>query len=225
MKPIGLLGGTTWVSTQHYYAKLNRAYQDARGGIASAPMLIHSVDFAPIAAAQAAEDWNALGEFFGARARELEVAGAGAIAIGANTLHLCIDAVQNHVDVPVLHIGDGIAQALGRRPTLLLGTAFTMAKPFLRDYLSARGCAIEVPSAEQQAWVHDIIYTELAKERVTQASRGRFQALAEGFQGEQVLLACTELGLVLDADNCSLPLVDSLDCHVQLLLDYLINQL
>ena len=224
MKPIGLIGGTTWVSTQHYYAKLNRAYQQAVGGIASAPIIVHSVDFAPVAAAQAAEDWEHLGQFMGQRARELEAAGAGAIAIGANTMHLCFDAVQAAVDVPVLHIGDGIATTLGHERTLLLGTAFTMAKPFLRAYLTERGCSIALPSTSDQAWIHEIIYTELAKDQVTAESRRRFAELASRFDGTRLLLACTELGLVLDTENCDLGLVDSLDCHVQMMLAYLLNQ-
>ena len=217
MKPVGLLGGTSWVSTTHYYEKLNRAYQAKIGGLASAPMLIHSVDFAPIAAAQARGDWDYLGQVLAKNAQGLEQAGAGAIAIGANTMHLCFDAVQNAIDIPVLHIADGIAQRIGDTPTLLLGTAYTMQSDFLSAHLTQHGCEIHVPDPTDQTRVHQIIFDELCQDVVEAASCDYFATLADGFDGN-VLLACTELGLVLDATSND-GIVDSLDCHVAMMLD------
>lgn len=221
MKPVGLLGGTSWVSTTHYYEKLNRAYQQKLGGLHSAPMLIHSVDFAPIAKAQANEDWITLGRILADNARGLEQAGAGSIAIGANTMHMCFDAVQSAIDIPVLHIADGIAAEIKDQPTLLLGTAYTMQKPFLLDRLRALGCDIHLPEAEDQEQIHQIIFDDLCQDRVPESARIYFGQLAEQFEGN-LLLACTELGLVLEAGskdaNTNERIIDSLDCHVTMML-------
>lgn len=230
MKPVGLIGGTTWVSTQHYYAHLNRAYQAHFGGIRSAPVIINSVDFGPIAQAQAADDWDGLGQIMGQRARELEAAGCGAIAIGANTMHLCFDAVQSAVNIPVLHIGDGIASTLGSRRTLLLGTRYTMQKPFLTEHLRQHGCQLDLPSGADQDRIHQAIFEELAKDIVTPATRDYFGQLAQTYSGACILLGCTELNLVLDSDAVTshaiqARLVDSLDCHVDMMLRFLIDQL
>ena len=224
MKPVGLLGGTSWVSTTHYYEKLNRAYQQKLGGLHSAPMLIHSVDFAPIAKAQANEDWEALGNILADNARGLEQAGAGSIAIGANTMHMCFDAVQSAVQIPVLHIADGIAAEIKEQPTLLLGTAYTMQKPFLLDRLRTLGCDIHLPEAADQERIHRIIFDDLCQDRVPESARIYFGQLAEQFEGN-LLLACTELGLVLEAGqkassnaNANARIIDSLDCHVTMML-------
>lgn len=221
MKPVGLLGGTSWVSTTHYYEKLNRAYQKKLGGLHSAPMLIHSVDFAPIARAQANEDWDTLGRILADNAQGLERAGAGCIAIGANTMHMCFDAVQSAVSIPVLHIADGIAAEIKDQPTLLLGTAYTMQKPFLLDRLRETGCDIHLPTQADQEQIHRIIFDDLCQDRVPDAARIYFARLAEQFEGN-LLLACTELGLVLEAGrkdaNASTRVIDSLDCHVTMML-------
>ena len=221
MKPVGLLGGTSWVSTTHYYEKLNRAYQQKLGGLHSAPMLIHSVDFAPIAKAQANEDWITLGRILADNARGLEQAGAGSITIGANTMHMCFDAVQSAIDIPVLHIADGIAAEIKDQPTLLLGTAYTMQKPFLLDRLRALGCDIHLPEAVDQERIHRIIFDDLCQDRVPESARIYFGQLAEQFEGN-LLLACTELGLVLEAGskdaNTKERIIDSLDCHVTMML-------
>ena len=224
MKPVGLLGGTSWVSTTHYYEKLNRAYQRKLGGLHSAPMLIHSVDFAPIAKAQANEDWEALGNILADNARGLEQAGAGSIAIGANTMHMCFDAVQSAVQIPVLHIADGIAAEIEDQPTLLLGTAYTMQKPFLLDRLRTLGCDIRLPNEADQEQIHRIIFDDLCQDRVPESARRYFTQLAKQFEGN-LLLACTELGLVLEAGqkassdaNANARIIDSLDCHVTMML-------
>lgn len=214
MQPVGLLGGTSWVSTQHYYAKLNQRYQQAMGGLASAPMLIHSVDFAPIAKLQADGRWDELGEILATNAQGLERAGAGAIAIGANTMHLCFDAVQSAVDIPVLHIADGIARAIGDQPTQLLGTGYTMQSDVLTAPLAAAGCNIHLPPPNDQADIHRIIFDELCHNKVTDSSRNFFADLHANFEG-LTLLACTELGLVLEGDR----VIDSLDCHVDIMLE------
>ena len=217
MKPVGLLGGTSWVSTAHYYEKLNQAYQARMGGLHSAPIIIHSVDFAPLAQAQAEGNWTQIEQTLVSHAQGLERAGVGGIAIGANTMHRCFDGIQAAVEVPVLHIADGIAQAIGDTPTLLLGTAYTMQQSFLTDPLARLGCDIRLPNPEQQAEIHRIIYQELCQDQVIPASQAYFRDLAEAFDGT-ILLACTELGLVLDQQT-SPKVVDSLDCQVKMMLE------
>ncbi len=58
MKTIGLIGGMSWESTALYYAAINKEVSRRKGGLHSAPILLHSVDFAPIAEQQANHDWQ-----------------------------------------------------------------------------------------------------------------------------------------------------------------------
>ena len=104
MRPIGILGGMSWVSTAHYYATLNRMVAERMGGLHSARILLNSVDFAPIARMQREDDWSGAGAVLAEAAQGLERAGAGLIVIAANTMHLVADQVASAVDLPLIHI-------------------------------------------------------------------------------------------------------------------------
>ena len=88
MKTIGLIGGMSWESTAHYYAILNRETAARQGGLHSAPVIVHSVDFAPIEAMQRAGNWDGAGEILAGIARSLEAQGAGVIGLATNTMHI-----------------------------------------------------------------------------------------------------------------------------------------
>src|SRR6478609_12019841 len=148
MKTLGLLGGMSSESTTVYYQTLNRLARERLGDIHSAEILLRSVDFAPIAELQAADDWDATGAILAGHAQALERAGAQAVLICANTMHLNYDQVAAAVACPVIHIGDATAQALkagGVTRPLLLATRYTMEKPFYRDRLAAHGIAASIP--------------------------------------------------------------------------------
>ncbi len=112
MRTIGLLGGMSAESTALYYQAMNRMVRERLGGLHSMQMLMWSVDFAPIARMQADGDWEAAGEALAQAAARLELAGAEAIMIGANTMHLVADQVQAAVGVPLIHIADATADAV-----------------------------------------------------------------------------------------------------------------
>ena len=112
MRTVGLLGGMSAESTTYYYQAMNRLVRERLGGLHSIQLLMWSVDFAPIAQMQADGDWNRAGEVLAQAAQRLERAGAEAIMIGANTMHLVADQVQAAIGVPLLHICDATADAV-----------------------------------------------------------------------------------------------------------------
>src|SRR4030095_7392824 len=59
MRTLGLLGGMSWESTAEYYRLINRGIAERLGGLHSARLLMHSVDFADVAALQCTGDWRA----------------------------------------------------------------------------------------------------------------------------------------------------------------------
>ena len=142
MKTLGLIGGISAESTTVYYRELTRLVRARLGGLHSCELILWSVDFAPVAELQAKDDWNATGAILADAARKLEQAGAKAIVICANTMHLNAPQVEAAVGVPLIHIADATAaalKALGVSRPLLLATRFTMEKAFYRDRLEARG--------------------------------------------------------------------------------------
>ena len=138
MKTIGLIGGMSWESTAHYYAILNRETAKALGGLHSAPVIVHSVDFAPVAELQSAGNWDGAGAQLAAIAQSLEAQGCGVIGLATNTMHICAPQIVAGLSVPFVHIAAPTADALladGIGKVGLLGTRFTMEKRF---YIEAR---------------------------------------------------------------------------------------
>ena len=89
MRTIGLLGGMSWVSTEHYYRLINADVGARLGPEHCASLTLWQSDFAVIAELQRAGRWDDAGEILADGARALVAAGADLVAICANTMHLC----------------------------------------------------------------------------------------------------------------------------------------
>lgn len=226
MNTLGLIGGMSWESTAVYYRLLNEAVKTRLGGLHSCPLLLHSVDFAPVAQAQARGDWHALALQLAQVARGLQAAGAQAIVLCTNTMHRVAPAVQAAVPLPLLHIGDAVvagARRAGVQRPALLATRFTMEQAFMRERLAAGGLDVRVPDEAGRTRVHRIIYEELCQGRVSEASRHVLLdeiALLRAAGADSVLLGCTELCLILDQADLDLPLLDSTALHVAQAVDF-----
>jgi aspartate racemase len=229
MKTLGLLGGMSAESTTVYYQTLNRLARERLGGIHSATILIHSLDFAPIAELQAKDDWDATGAILAANARTLETAGAEAILICANTMHLNYEQTAAAVRVPVIHIGDATAAALkarGVRRPLLLATRYTMEKPFYRDRLADHGVDASIPDQTDRDRLQAIIFEELVIGDIRPASKAAVleiyaKARAAGCDG--VIFGCTEIGLLVAPEDFDTPSVDTAVIHCEAAMDFALS--
>ncbi len=230
MKTLGLLGGMSWESTTAYYQRLNRLARERLGGQHSAKLLIWSADFAPIAAMQAADDWAAATAVLVDAARRLEGAGAEALLICANTMHLMAGDVQAAVDIPLIHVADATAARLranGATRPLLLATRFTMERPFYRERLSSLGVEAVIPPAEDREQLHAIIYDELIQGRFEPSSRavvGEIAARATAKERvDSVVLGCTEFGLLVEPEDFRTPLFDTTEIHAHAAMDFALS--
>lgn len=224
MRTIGLIGGMSAESTTLYYQAMNRLVRERLGGLHSAQLLMWSVDFAPIAQMQAEGAWEAAGEVLAESARRLEGAGAEAIMICANTIHIVADQVQAAVKAPVLHIADATAAELktaGCSRPLLLATRFTMEKPFYRERLQARGVEAVTPEAADRERLHAIIYDELCQGVASPESKAIVLDIIERTGDvDSVVFGCTEIGLLLNPDDLSYPVVDTALAHARAGVDF-----
>jgi aspartate racemase len=224
MKTIGLIGGMSWESSAHYYAVLNRETARRLGGLHSAPVILHSIDFAPIAAMQAEGRWEDAGRLLNGAALSLQQAGAGLLGLATNTMHVVAETMLDGVDIPFIHIADPTADALladGFDTVGLLGTRFTMEMGFYKDRLSARGLNPLVPDVDHTN-LNGIIYDELCKGVVRDESRKVYQAAIDRLaaRGAQaVILGCTEIGMLIDDTSSSLPTYDTTELHARALVD------
>lgn len=225
MRTIGLIGGMSWQSSRLYYDRINQLVADRLGGASSARLIVNSLDFAPIAALQSAGEWDKAGEVLAEAAQALQRAGAEILAIGANTMHKVAGRVTAAVPgIAFVHIGDALAAGLkadGRVKPLLLGTRYTMQDPaILLDHLAAKGIEAITPSEAERDALHAIIYDELIRGIVTDASRNTVQAMISAaceYEADSVVFGCTEIGMLFPPTDAGLPGYDTLELHAQAL--------
>ncbi|MBD9632476.1 aspartate/glutamate racemase family protein [Pseudomonas sp. PDM19] len=220
MKTIGLIGGMSWESTIPYYRQINERIKERLGGLHSAKVALYSVDFHEIERLQHAGDWDAAGRVLADAARSLKAAGADFLVLCTNTMHKVAPAIEAAVDIPLLHIADPTAEAIraaGVATVGLLGTRFTMEQAFYKDRLVDRfGLKVLTPNEADRQVVHRIIYEELCLGRIRDESREEYRRIIAALveQGaEAVILGCTEISLLVDPADASVPLFDTTALH------------
>jgi len=228
MKTIGLIGGMSWESSAEYYRLINLLVKKRLGGHANAKSLMLTVNFAEIEAWQREQNWENLASEMASAARKLQSGGADCILLCTNTMHKVADTIQSAVSIPLLHIADATALAVrGARITVpgLLGTRFTMEDGFYQDHFRASH-ALQVmtpPLQEDREFVHRAIYEELCQGILKEETRDEFcriiQRLIQG-GADGIILGCTELGLLLRAEDATVPVLDSTEIHVRAAVDY-----
>jgi aspartate racemase len=228
---IGMIGGTSWQSTALYYRLLNEAIGARLGGLHSARLLLSSVDFAPLESWMRAGDWTRLGESLNAEALRLTRGGAEALVLCTNTMHKVADALTRGIATPFLDIRDAAGKAIvarGCRRPLLLATRYTMRDDFFSGYLARHfGLDPIVPDEAGQAAIDRIIFDELCRGLVRDASRDIYRAIIErcaarGADG--VILGCTEIGMLIGQADTHLPVFDTMALHVAFAVDFALSR-
>lgn len=230
MKTLGLIGGMSWESSQIYYQHINRGVKNRRGGLHSAPLILHSVDFAAIAELQHKNDWSSLANMLADIGKRLETAGAQGLLICTNTMHKVAIDIAEVVQIPLLHIGDAVINSCrqqGFSRVGLLGTRFTMEQPFLRAHLEAGGLEVIVPEEEERTVVHKVIYEELCQGLINSQSKVAYQQVIGNLQlagAQAVILGCTEIGLLIKPQDSVLPVLDTTVLHADMAVDFIVSE-
>ena len=222
MKTIGLIGGMSWESTLEYYRIINRVVRETLGGLHCARIVMHSFDFAQIAALQDEGDLEELTKLMIDAARRLQSIGADFLVICCNTMHKVADCVQEDVGVPLLHIVDATAQEIRQRELRkvgLLGTRITMEEDFYKQRLIGKHyLEVMIPDQRQRQIVNRIVFAELCRGEMDHSSRQEFAGImrnlaANGAEG--IILGCTEIGLLIDPRDVQVPVFDTTTIHAR----------
>ena len=230
MKTLGLIGGTSWVSTAEYYRLLNEGVASRLGGLNNAKCIIQTLNMADIAVIQERQDWNAALELLGDAGANLKRSGAAALVVCANTLHVIADQLEKQVGLPLIHVADAAARAVrdsGLDRVALLGTKYTMELPFFRDRLAWHGVTSVAPSSEEREYIQKSIYTELTRNVFRKETRDRYlqiidrMAKEEGIRG--VILGCTEIPLLIKQSDTSTPVFDTTALHAAAAVDFALS--
>ncbi|WP_296677647.1 amino acid racemase [Novosphingobium sp.] len=229
MRKFGLIGGMSWLSTRTYYDHINKLVQARAGFPASAPLLIESLDFAPLARLSTAAEWARAAKILAASAKRLEKAGATALLIGANSMHKVYDEVAGAVSVPVIHIAECVADRMaqaGVRKAAVIGTRNVMLESFYRQKLIARDIELLPPEMAFVDTLDRIIYDELLKGKASRQAERELKTIITNLAqdgAQAVALGCTELEMVVDVDANVLPIYDCTRIHAEAAVEWIMG--
>lgn len=221
MKTIGLIGGITWLSTADYYRVLNEMTNERLGGVASAKIVLYSVNFEEIKTLTFANDWKGISSQICDAAIKLEAAGADCLLICANTMHKIADEVQQAVRIPVIHVAEQTGKTIQEKQLkkiALLGTRYTMELDFYPAKLRALGIETIIPEEADRQYIHDAIYNEMGKGIFLPATKEKFLTIIQKMSlagAEGIVLGCTEIPLLIKQTDCSLPVFDTTFIHAK----------
>ncbi len=229
MKTIGIIGGTSWESTQEYYRLLNREVNKRLGGKHSAKIIMYSFDFEEIDRRNRVDDLEGIGKRLIEEAVKLENAGAELLMLGANTAHLWADKIQEKISIPIVHIADAIGKAInktGVKRVLLLGTDRTMEGDFIKGRLKNNyGVEVVIPDRERIKRINYIIYEELVRGMFEDSSREYLlHTIGKQDYIEGVILGCTELPLIIKDSDCDYPLFNTTALHANAVADLALSK-
>ena len=220
MKTLGLIGGIAWPSTVEYYRLINEGVTARLGGLNAARCIIHSLNFADVAAINKRQDWDAALALLGDAGCNLRKSGAEALVVCANTMHVIADRLEQHVGIPLLHIADATARAIraqGIERVALLGTRYTMELPFLKDRLAWHGVTAVIPNADERDFIHDTIFTELNIGVIRPETRDRYLQIIDRMSKQEgargAILGCTEIPLLVKQSDTTVPVFDTTALH------------
>jgi aspartate racemase len=222
VKTIGLIGGMSWESSIEYYRIINQAVKQRLGGLHSAKCIMYSVDFAEVEPLQHEGQWEEAAKHMIRAAQSVEAAGADFLVLCTNTMHKTADEIEKATSIPLLHIADATAQQIkqqGLTTVGLLGTRFTMEDDFYKGRLIQRhSLSVLVPDQTERRIIHEVIYDELCRGVIQSASRQRYVEIMDHLVSrgaEAIILGCTEIGLLVGADDCRVPVFDTTKIHAQ----------
>jgi aspartate racemase len=227
MKTIGLIGGMSWESSIEYYRIINETVRARLGGLHSAKSVMYSVDFAEIEALQHQGKWDEATDLMIDAAQRIQRGGADFVIICTNTMHKMADEVQNHIQIPLLHIADATAEKIkahGLKKIGLLGTRFTMEEDFYRGRLTEKqGLEVIIPTERERDIVHRVIFDELCLGEIREPSKEQYISIMDHLVrdgAEGIILGCTEISLLIQEEDSQIPLFDTTEIHAIAAVEY-----
>jgi len=226
MKTIGLIGGTTWLSTVDYYALINKKVNEKLGGDSSAKILLYSVDFAEYRKLAEENNWEEMSARLCPVAKMLESSGAGCLLLCANTLHIIADDIRKSINIPLIHIAEETTNQIkkaGIKKVGLLGTRFTMEKDFYKKILLENQIEPLIPGDDERMFIHNSIFDELGREIFKPETKKRYidiidKLIKNGAEG--IILGCTEIPLIIKQEDCPVPVFNTTEIHANAVVEF-----
>ena len=229
MKPIGLIGGLTYVSTLEYYRYLNELTHERLGDAEAALIIMYSVNFGEIKTLTEADDWEKISVIMRDAAKKIEDAGAACLLLGANTMHKLADEVQAAINIPIIHVAEAVAKDIrghGLKKVGLLGTRYTMQLGFYTERLARFGIETIIPDQDDIEFINHTIYHEFSKNIFSTETKAAYLRIISKLKqrgAEGIILGCTEIPTLLNQSDCDILLFDTVKIHSAAGVDHVLN--
>ena len=230
MQTIGLIGGMSWESSLEYYRVINQRVKERLGGLHSAKVILYSVDFAEVEELQHLERWDEAGKIMANAAILLEKAGADVLLIATNTMHKLANFITEVTNLPLLHIADATAKQIQQdkiHKVALLGTKFTMEQDFYKGRLfELFSLEVITPDEPDREFIHKVIYNELCQGIILDSSKAKYLEIIAKLErdgADGIILGCTEIELLIQADDCAVKLYPTAKIHAAAAVDYALS--
>lgn len=226
MKKIGLVGRTGPESTLMYYKELNSRIDKMTGGAQMPDLAIESVNFRKAWDYVSNGKYDSLTDYLAEKVEKLKAGGSEVIALTAATMHIVYEQIVQKTNVPLVSIPKSVCEEIqkkGYKKVGLLGTIFTMEQDYMKKDLLDAGIEIFVPEKSDREIVAKRIFEELEVGIVKESTLKEFTAIIEKMKNERgiqaLILGCTELPLLLNKNNCPVGCLDSVEIHLQKLIE------
>jgi len=226
MKRIGILGGMSYESTIKYYDLLLEKYHERFNDYHYPEVLIFSLNFQKLIDLEFGETREKYIEYLMTGINSLENAGVSFIIMAANSPHEVYEDLMNRSKVPILSIVKatiGKAKQEKLYKLLLLGIKFTMQSTFYQKYAKKFDIDVITPSDEEQDKINKIIFNELVIGFFKQESKNILLHIINEYKTDGVILGCTELPLIINQNDIKIRLLDTVELHVEVALNYYFN--
>ena len=226
MKKIGLVGGISWVSTMDYYKFINEGVNLKLGGLNFAECIIYSLNFGDIQD----KTWSNSFDLLLNACESLKRSGVDGIVLCANTAHLFADRLKDIIELPIINIVDETAKVIskqGYKKVGLLGTKFTMEMDFYSKKLEEYGLEVLIP--EKQAtrnYIQQTLKEELGIGFINPETKTNYISIVKKIVdrgAECIVLACTEIPLLINQNDFTIPIFDTTKIHAQAIVEYIFS--
>jgi aspartate racemase len=220
---IGILGGISHESTAKYYELILKKYFEEFSNYYYPEIVIFSLDFQKFTDYEDNNDMEGYLNYIMEGINSLEKSEVDFIIMAANSPHAVFDSVNEKAKVPMLSIAEITAEKARQQSLqklLLLGIKFTMQSTFYQNVCRAKGIELITPDKDEQDTINGIIFNDLCVGNFTEEAKKKLLGIINNYDVEGVILACTELPLILHQEDSDKSFLNTLKLHAEAALEY-----
>lgn len=230
MKKIGLIGGTGPESTLVYYREIEYGVQNKLGYAYFPPLTIESMSVFDVLSFCNKQDYDGLTNYLLNGIQNLSRAGVQYAALTGITPHIVFNQLKAQSPIPLvsmLETACSFSKKSGYKKVGLLGTLPTMNGTFFQETFNKQDIEVITPLEKEKQFIASKIETELEYGKVVDSTQAKLLEIIHRMKTEEhieaVVLGCTELPLILNESNATLPYIDVMKIHIDALIDLIIS--